>query len=167
MEGDLQYLNEDFEDVFDNEIYARERFNFRLLDLPPELVVRILSLAVLRPRTIDATLAPDIKHQEQILQQPAITRTCRYIRRESLWAFYRDNTFEAFHWAKHACVRQWLVAVGPDNLRAMNKLTFHCKFDPDFWEQKFKEVGITTKCEVAADQSRAFRSLRTLQVTFL
>ena len=167
MEGELQHLSEGFEDVFENEIYARQRFTFPLLDLPPELVCRILQLAVIRPKTIDATLAPSIKSQERILQQPATTRTCRYLRRESLRAFYRDNDFEAFHWSKHACVRQWLVAVGTDNLRAMEKLTFHCKFDPDFWEEKFEEVGIKTKCEVAADQSRAVRTLRTLQVTFL
>jgi hypothetical protein len=164
---ELQHLSEGFEDIFENEVYARERFTFRLLDLPPELVCRILQFTVIKPKTIDATLAPGLKSQEIILQQPAITRTCRYLRRESLRAFYRDNDFEAYHWSKHACVRQWLVAIGADNLRAMGRLTFHCKFDPDFWEVKFDEVGIKTKCEIAADQTRASRNLHTLEVTFL
>lgn len=167
MEAKLQDLDEAFEDVFENEIYAKERFTFRLLDLPPELVIRIAQLAVIKPKIIDATLAPELKHQARILQQPAITRTCRMLRRESLLAFYRDNNFEAYHWAKHACVRQWLAAIGQANLCSMGSLTFHCKFDPDFWEQKFEEVGIKTKCEVAEDQSRAGRRLRTLKVTFL
>jgi len=49
----------------------------------------------------------------------------------------------------------------------MRTLTFHCKFNPDFWETKFEEVGIKTKAEVAEDQSRAVGSLRTLKFNFL
>jgi hypothetical protein len=167
MEGDFQSLDESFEDVFENEIYARERFRFPLLELPPELLIRICELAVARRTTIDATLAPKAKNQAEILQQPAITRACRLLRRESLRAFYRDNEFEAFHWERHACIREWLITIGPDNLRAMQTLTFHCKFNTEFWEKKFDEIGIKTKCEVAQDQSKAIGSLRTLKVTFL
>lgn len=167
MDDDLQSLHQDFESVFDNEIHARQRFTFRLLDLPPELMLRIVQQAVIKPKIIDATSAPKAEHQAQVLQPPAITRTCRLLRRESLRAFYRDNDFEAFHWARHACIRQWLVALGRDNLLAMRTLTFHCKFNTDFWEQKFEEVGIKTKCEVADDQTKAVGSLHTLKVTFL
>ena len=167
MDDDFQALDQGFEDVFENEIYARERFRFPLLDLPAELLIRICELAVARKTTIDATLAPKARNQAEILQQPAITRTCRLLRRESLRAFYRDNNFEAFHWARHACIRGWLIALGPENLTAMGTLTFHCKFNTEFWENKFEEIGIKTKCEEAKDQSKAVGSLRTLKVTFL
>ena len=167
MEGDLEHLEEHFEGVFENPTYIRSRFTFRLLDLPPELMVRICQLAVIQPETIDPTKAPLAKHQAKIVQQPAITRTCRLLRKESLRAFYRDNDFEVFHWSKKACIRYWLIAIGEENLRAMRTLMFHCKFNTDFWETKFDEVGIKTKAEVAEDQSRAVRSLRTLKINFL
>lgn len=163
----FQDLDESFESIFDNPIYIRDRFRFRLLDLPAELMVRICQLAVVKPNIIDATQAAKSEHQARMLRQPPIAQTCRMLRRESLRAFYRDNSFEAFHWARHACIRDWLVAIGADNLRAMQTLTFHCKFDNDFWVNKFDEVGIKVKVERAEDQSRAAGNLHTLIVTFL
>ena len=167
MEGDFEHLGDDFEGVFDNPTYIRSQFKFRLLDLPPELMVRICQLAVVQTYTFDPTKAPLAKHQAKIVRQPAITRTCRLLRKESLRAFYRDNNFEAFHWAKKTCIRNWLTAIGVENLRAMRSLTFHCKFNTDFWETKFDEIGIKTKAEMADDQSKAVGSLRTLRINFL
>ncbi len=167
MEGDFAHLEEGFEGVLDSPSYIRSLFTFRLLDLPPELMVRICQLAVVQPKTIDPTRARMAKHQAQILRQPAISRTCHLLRKESLLAFYCENTFEVFHWEKKACIRHWLTAIGVGNLRAMRSLSFHCKFNTHFWETKFEELGIKTKAEVAEDQSRAVQSLQTVKINFL
>ena len=49
----------------------------------------------------------------------------------------------------------------------MRTFTFHCKFDADFWTEKFADIGIPVKIEMAENQSRAYGSLHTLIVTFL
>ena len=167
MEDDFGQLDHDFESVFDNVIYVRSHSVFRLLDLPPELVIRICQLAVIRPNTIDTTMSPKARRQARLLQQPALTRTCRLLRQEAPRSFYRDNTWEAYHWSKHNCIRDWLRAIGEDNLRTMRELTFHCKFQPDFWELKFNECGIKTKVEVAEDQTKAPNRRHSLNIRFL
>jgi hypothetical protein len=58
MEGDFEHLEEGFEGVFENPTYIRSQFKFRLLDLPPELMVRICQLAVIQTETFDPTKAP-------------------------------------------------------------------------------------------------------------
>lgn len=166
MENNFQDLDESFEHVF-GKPYDKENFRFRLFDLPPELWLRIIEYAVMKACPINPTKARNAKHQTHIVKQPSITRTCRLLRHESLPAFYRNNKFEVYHWGRVACIRDWLVAIRPANLQAMKTLTFHCKFDPDFWTEKFADIGLLVKIEVAEDQSKASGSFHTLIVTFL
>ena len=162
----MSNLDNDFEYIFKLP-HERDEFRFRLFDLPPELWLHICGLAVTKSNLINPTHAYKKKQQLQILKQPAITRTCRLLRQECLPVFYYNNEFEAYHWEKVDCIRDWLVAVGPSNRRAMGTLTFHCKFDAEFWTKKFADIGILVKIDVADDQSRAFWNFKTLIVTFL
>ncbi|KAF2210652.1 hypothetical protein CERZMDRAFT_85966 [Cercospora zeae-maydis SCOH1-5] len=85
---------------------------FRLLDLPDELIVRIIKSAVvmssrkhpMKIRAIPVDEAPFWWHYPQLevrisseqsekLIQPAITRVCRSLREEGLQAFYELNHF--------------------------------------------------------------------------
>lgn len=83
---------------------------FRLLDLPAELVLRVLDFAVVRSTknnplrisfsnstskdtAIDLYNGSDLEHRN--LKLPAITRTCRLLRKEGLQKFLGSNTFYA------------------------------------------------------------------------
>ena len=83
--------------------------------------------------------------------------------------FYENNTFEAHHWGGVACIRKWLLAIGQKNLRSMGTFSFHARFEPAFWVQKFEEIGILAKVELSPDQSRVDtrRRYQTLLITFL
>lgn len=163
--NDFQDLDEDFEYVFR---YPQAQ-NFRLFDLPTELWLRICELAVTRPSPIDITRARWANHQVQVVKQPAITRTCRVLRHEGLAFFYQNNTFEAHHWGGVACIRQWLLAIGKENLKSMGTFSFHARFEPGFWVQKFEEIGLHVKVELSEDQSgvKDRRRYQTLLITFL
>lgn len=102
------------------------------LDLPAELRNRIYSSDLIKHRQIIPTNRSD--HQ-----QPALTRTCRQIRKEALPIYYGSNTF-ALPRCCYACnyggehtkpcplnlpqVRpaDWLEAVGHHNLRHVQNL---------------------------------------------
>lgn len=63
---------------------------FPILDLPPELVIRIVQQAVVissqdKPIPIDG--------HTKAHQEPAVTRVCRFLRCEGLPLFYKHNTF--------------------------------------------------------------------------
>jgi len=58
--------------------------------------------------------------------QPALTRTCREIRRIALKIYYQDNTFYA-HYCFQARLEPalaWLRKIGPDRLRQLRNLYF-------------------------------------------
>ncbi|KAK5695744.1 hypothetical protein LTR17_024428 [Elasticomyces elasticus] len=63
-----------------------------LLALPPELWSQICRLAVVHDLPIESMGSMNRREIQEIVQQPAITRTCRTIRKESIDAFY-SNTF--------------------------------------------------------------------------
>ena len=125
MESNFQTLDGEFEYVFKCPVEIHE-FRFRLLDLPPELWIRICEFAVMKPYEIDTTRAKKPKHQMQVVRQPAISFTCRLLRQEALPLFYKSNNFIAYHWAGVACIRKWLLTIGHANLRNLGTLTFHC-----------------------------------------
>lgn len=166
MLNNFQDLAPDFEYVFRD---RHELGCFRLFDLPPELWIKICEFAVLPPTPLDITRAKQSKHQRELVKQPAITRVCKLLRQEALPLFYRNNKFEVFHWGRVACVRYWLKAIGSTNLKSMGQLEFHAKFSPEFWIEKFDEIEIPVKVEVAEDQSQAtrIRNFQSMVVTFL
>jgi hypothetical protein len=88
----LTTLDPGFEQVFAGPFTA----SFRLLDLPVELVLRIIELAVQKPKPIDPTRATKFKYQKQIVQQPAICRVSKLFRRQ-VHLYYKLNTFELYH----------------------------------------------------------------------
>ena len=62
--------------------------------------------------------------------QPAITRTCRFIRDQTLSMFYRRNVFRArycdlFNEQPLAEVVPWLRAIGPENREMLRHLYFY------------------------------------------
>ena len=98
-------------EALDSGFYKPERTRgFRLLDLPVELVVRVLEHAVIigsedRPININDAFRHRRKTAAQsaqgsnyrrgtgLLMQPALTRTCRLLRVEGLKIFYSQNVF--------------------------------------------------------------------------
>ena len=84
MEGDFAILSPELEDVFKSSHELALQRHFRLLDLPPELWLRVLHLAVVYDLPIDPTKAHRLRDQEAIVKQPAILRTCRLLRQEGL-----------------------------------------------------------------------------------
>lgn len=165
MLNNFENLAPEFENVFRA---PHELKPFRLFDLPPELWIKVCEFAVTRSAPLDITRAKQIEHQKEIVRQPPITRVCRLLRQEALPLFYR-NAFEIYHWGRVACTRYWLLAIGDKNLRSMGQLKFHAKFSTDFWTEKFSEIGITVKVEIAEDQSNArqTRNFQAMIVSFL
>ena len=106
--------------------------HFRILDLPAELVVRVIEQAVIlstvhnpiRVRTFDAPA----------FTQPAITRTCRLFRVEGLPLFYKHNYFKAYSAASAAKPTfSWLRSIGKVNASMLQ----HC-----YLESVFAGAGI-------------------------
>ncbi|KAK5685860.1 hypothetical protein LTS10_001973 [Elasticomyces elasticus] len=166
-------LPDDFEDVFHGD-HSLQRFP--LFSLPAEIWLRIAEFAVLETKTINVTRATRMLDQEALVRQPALTRTCRLLRTEALPMFYRNNSFEARHFCEHACPRQWLVAIGIENLRRMRTFRMHTRMSDDFWKGCFKRTGIETEVEVTDDSvkgrcphhaSRRHGRFQTLAITFL
>jgi hypothetical protein len=106
---------------------------FRLLDLPLELVIRVLDFAVIHSSKDDPINIPDAvartesrkaphasgrpyKKATWRLVQPAITRTCRLLRAEGLPTFYARNVFAAYsNMAGLAALGQFCGAVGVEH----------------------------------------------------
>ena len=95
---------------------------FRLLDLPPELWVRIGKLAV----PAETIVLPDSVSQKHIcnrVKQPAITRVCKTLRHELLALYYQQNVFVMIedHGYSFAPER-WLEAIGTEHRRRIGCL---------------------------------------------
>ncbi|WPH00079.1 Hypothetical protein R9X50_00290200 [Acrodontium crateriforme] len=144
MDMDLQALDPSFEEIFKSD---QDLTPFRLFDLPAELWLRVIDLAVTKSDSITITKGRSALDQVEIVRQPAITRTCRLLRQEALRMFYRHNDFEAMHFTGVACPRKWFVAIGKENLMAMHSFTFYAKFQSGFWMDKFREIGIKAEVE--------------------
>ena len=150
---------------------------FRLFDLPDELWLLILRLSITRPYPIDPTWAAAKPKQALIVAQPAITRTCRLLRTEGLPLYYSLNTFESQHRRHVACTRDWMVAIGQANRKAMGRFWFCCEFESEFWVGQFAMCGIEVRAreaeagsEVAVRMARKGRlseRARTLEIEFV
>ncbi|EMC93655.1 hypothetical protein BAUCODRAFT_37356 [Baudoinia panamericana UAMH 10762] len=120
---------------------------FRLLNLPAEIWTQIIALAVIYKDPITITRSSRVKDQQELVRQPAITRTCRVLRLEALPLFYRHNTFEGWHVHHVQCPRDWLVAIGDANRKAMGSFRFCAQFSASFWEGKFARMGVKVVVE--------------------
>ena len=168
MEGDLSSLPEDFELAFTPEPGFICAASFRLFDLPTELWLRVCFYAILKPtRFLDITRARYMVNQCAMVRQPAITKTCRLLRHELLPLYYRHHEFEAKHLSGVACIRNWFAAIGPENCKAMRIFTFYAEYEPQFWIDSFKTVGIDVGVTYTEDQCVAKGThLKCLIVTF-
>ena len=165
---DIEELNNRFDNALRTDPPIKP---FRLLDLPPELWLRIIELVVVDDEPIEITRASDSLRQAALVQQPPLTRTCRLLRREALTMYYQKNIFQAKHLCGVACPRRWFAAVGADNLRLMRQFLFHATFQPDFWAAKFADMGLKVDIRTIRDPKLAtpagFRRLDTLVIKFL
>ncbi|KAK5691508.1 hypothetical protein LTR97_011501 [Elasticomyces elasticus] len=94
---------------------------FRLFDLPPELWVRVARLALDDKPKIRAW--PRWDTHEQILAQPAITRTCHALRVEILPLFYESHIRFRFDGLAGGVKRRvWLRAMGAANRRCLKNV---------------------------------------------
>lgn len=100
---------------------SRARKRFRLLDLPTELVLRILEQCILGTRSggpIGVTKAINArggKAASSELVQPAITRVCHLLRTEGLPLFYKHNVFLIAQprYQEYGPIARWLECIGP------------------------------------------------------
>lgn len=122
MEADFALLSDEFEDVFYTPHQIQLRTPFRLLDLPPELWLRICEFAVTKPTAIRVGKEPNPEDQMAVIRQPAITRTSRLLRVEALPMFYALNTFEMLHCFGVPCPRKWITAIGTTNRQRMKSM---------------------------------------------
>lgn len=101
---------------------------FRLLDLPPELWLRICQIAITLPNPIIlSTSQPSALYQEK-LRQPPLTSVNRALRRELLPHFYGTTTFifEDKH-CQYDGLNAWLHAIGPENYRHLAHVAIYGK----------------------------------------
>lgn len=150
MEADLALLHNEFEDVFCTEREIQLRAPFRLFDLPPELWLRVCEFAVIRPSTIRVGKEPSLVDQVAITRQPAITRTCRLLRHESLPLFYSSNTFEMLHCSGVPCPRNWIKAIGSDHRRRMKSMLMS-EFEKSAFAYNFADLPFLSSPESSCD----------------
>lgn len=170
MDGDLSSLPKDFELAFTPEPGSKCAVSFRLFDLPTELWLRICFYAILKPGragAVDITRAHGMSSQCDMVRQPAITKTCRLLRHELLPLYYRHHEFEAKHLSGVACIRNWFAAIGAANCKAMGTFTFYAEYEPQFWIDSYKTIGLSVDVTYAEDQRVAQGThLKCLTVTF-
>ncbi|KAK1075849.1 hypothetical protein LTR12_001389 [Friedmanniomyces endolithicus] len=95
-----------------NEVWSqwRKKQTFPLFDLPPEVWIRICRFAVIRPAPTVLTAKIKARAFRAKVRQPAITRTCTTVRRETLSHFYaapfvyddrsQNEAYELMSWLK-------------------------------------------------------------------
>lgn len=147
MDDDLSLLDDSFEDVFCSTHDLQLRSPFRLLDLPPELWLRICEFAVIKNGPIQVGREPKSRDQMAIVSQPEITRTCRILRSEGLPLFYSTNVFELYHYYGVPCPRIWVLAIGVGNRQRMCTMTMVSGCQKDFWEGSFQRAGIDVEID--------------------
>lgn len=89
--------------------------HFPLLELPDELVLRVLYFAVVTSSKDNPISMYDKKDDRATPPtQPAITKTCQMLRKEGLKMFYKHNVFytESTHEGTVGLYR-WLLDIGP------------------------------------------------------
>ncbi|KAK4548934.1 hypothetical protein LTR36_008707 [Oleoguttula mirabilis] len=97
----------------------------------------IASTSLQSPRPTAGTEVRTVRYKAQLeeVQQPAITRTCRQLRRETLSMYYSLNHFKTFinelrsFKPEGAAVNKWLVAMGKDNSKHILHLTVYLEDD--------------------------------------
>ncbi|CZT15971.1 uncharacterized protein RCC_01811 [Ramularia collo-cygni] len=120
---------------------------FRLFDLPREILLHIIDLAVVQsePIVIRIIYYPDNRSLTSSQRayralmtgenQPAISKTCRALRKDAIKAFYRLNEFQADH-CTHSdheywpVFRDWLDRIGANrrylrNLRTRDWMSYN------------------------------------------
>lgn len=112
MDADFALLDDDFEDLLVSDYEIQLRSPFRLFDLPPELWLRIGEFAVIREKPMVLSRNLYGVDQERIVRQPAITKTCRLLRQETLPLFYSLNEFAMIGCGQGPILDRWLVAIG-------------------------------------------------------
>ncbi|KAF7188661.1 hypothetical protein HII31_09913 [Pseudocercospora fuligena] len=109
---------------------------FRLLDLPPELWIKIGQMAVDDATEPNKCLAREKESAEDVsgawpldsettvgesqrVLQPAITKTCRILRRELLPYHYENNVtlvlIECLQYWEREKINKWLAAIGTES----------------------------------------------------
>lgn len=133
MDADFSLLHLSFESMFLSQHEQYLDSPFRLLDLPPELWLKVLDFAVRRPNTIRIGRESKFSDQVARVRQPAVTRTCRLLRREGLPMFYANNKFEMVHSYDVPCPRRWLEVIGKERRRWMRELVIDSRCSVEFW----------------------------------
>ncbi|EMC97583.1 hypothetical protein BAUCODRAFT_147644 [Baudoinia panamericana UAMH 10762] len=189
MEANFGALTDDFEDLFTchtalpfqdypsefEDVFANTASStFDLFHLPPELWLRICHFAVLAPGPINLSSHDTSTENALVVQQPAVTRTCRLLRKEALPMFYRLNKFEARWLCHHECPRNWLLAIGRHRLEMMSTLTMYTAQAAEAWRGGFERMGIPVDIKVESHQvwnwcpwHRRKRRVPTLTISFL
>lgn len=116
--------------------HCRQRAQpFHLLDLPTELLLQILALAVATPDPICIHAPPSTEkagdsvfpsrvqtsHLLRRLEQPPITRVNKLLRQEGLKLFYGMNTLHGVNWSE-PLPRSWITRIAAEWRRDMRVL---------------------------------------------
>ncbi|PPJ60609.1 hypothetical protein CBER1_03653 [Cercospora berteroae] len=130
---------------------------FRLFDLPPELVVRVLEFAVVvstksRPLRIamDSIEPWEDSCSDESLSagQPAITRTCHLLRDEGLKLFYAENIFlGATSNDDAAALWKWGNAIGQEKLKRIDRLYIEYVSNDEPWIYTYLDGRLLTDVE--------------------
>ncbi|KAK1822280.1 hypothetical protein LTR12_003220 [Friedmanniomyces endolithicus] len=118
----------------------KDTMRFPLLSLPAELWAKIGKEIIKNTRTTGDW--PWSYDSQEVLCQPAITRTCRVLREELLPHFYascvqfnfvfdlnREDGYDTYTLQEKLV---WLHSIGPANRRYLPKMVL--SYNPDLWE---------------------------------
>lgn len=95
---------------------AYEAKPFRLMDLPPELMLQILKQAVVGDEDLATIFTHLWPSQRKLLTQPPVLCTCRLLRTEGLTMFYELNRFSMIgETPVLLTLAAWLQGIGRDN----------------------------------------------------
>ncbi|KAK5712376.1 hypothetical protein LTR15_011956 [Elasticomyces elasticus] len=101
---------------------VQDHDNFQLFELPPEMWVRIVRLAVIYTKPVTITEGSSARVFQDRVAQPAITRVCWAVRNETLSIFYA-NTFRFVDYPETTpTLRRWLQRIGVEQGHKMPHL---------------------------------------------
>ncbi|KAK3661633.1 hypothetical protein LTR56_000121 [Elasticomyces elasticus] len=143
---------------------------FPLLDLPPELWLRIIQTAVQVPSPVTLTVDPWGAEHKPILShyaprysrrytqhlnaghQPALSRVSRLLRKETLAQYYRLNDFEIVQ--EKFIGSNWIDEIGVGNLRNMREVSYRavCRGSFGLRKVQFEALrGVEVEVKEAGD----------------
>jgi hypothetical protein len=122
-----------------DDVTAAMDWPFRLLDLPPELQLQIISHVVVNEKPIDAVrLSCRMTWLFDMKNPPALAYVCRALRHDALNLYFEGNMFNCCHYGDVLAFNllvEWLRRIAPEYRRHVK-----VEIEPAYWPRPYEST---------------------------